>query len=128
MSLRLNSGSIISWGDIKTPNEELINIKAIGTGWYHSFAINQAGRIIGWGDNGRGQATPPSGNKFIAVTGGFEHSIANMTILSVGLLLPHSEAISILGFANNLVPVTIGNMIGGSIFIGYTYWFISKDK
>ncbi|GAA0176709.1 formate/nitrite transporter family protein [Clostridium sediminicola] len=65
---------------------------------------------------------------FAFITAGFEHSIANMTVLGVGLLLPHSETISLMGFANNLIPVTIGNMIGGAICIGYVYWFISKDK
>ncbi|SHH14909.1 formate/nitrite transporter family protein [Clostridium grantii] len=65
---------------------------------------------------------------FAFITAGFEHSIANMTILGVGLFLPHSETVSLMGLANNLIPVTIGNMIGGAICIGVSYWYISKEK
>ncbi|PAB58705.1 formate/nitrite transporter family protein [Anaeromicrobium sediminis] len=64
---------------------------------------------------------------FAFITTGFEHSIANMTILSMGLMLPHPETISIAGMFNNLIPVTLGNFVGGSLFVGVSYWFISKE-
>jgi nitrite transporter NirC len=65
---------------------------------------------------------------FAFITAGFEHSVANMTILGVGLFLPHSETVSLVGLANNLIPVTIGNMIGGAICVGLAYWYISKEN
>lgn len=59
---------------------------------------------------------------------GFEHSIANMTLLGMGLFIPHNpETISWIGFLNNLIPVTLGNMLGGAVIIGAGYWYVSKD-
>lgn len=63
---------------------------------------------------------------FAFITTGFEHSIANMTILSIGLLIPHPDTISLLGLANNLIPVTIGNVIGGALLLGGSYYYIGK--
>ena len=65
---------------------------------------------------------------FAFITTGFEHSIANMTLLSASLMIPHTTAISIGGLAHNLLWVTLGNFVGGAVFIGATYWFISKEK
>ena len=65
---------------------------------------------------------------FAFITTGFEHSIANMTLLSASLMIPHTTAISIGGLAHNLLLVTLGNFVGGAVFIGATYWFISKEK
>jgi formate/nitrite transporter len=77
---------------------------------------------------------------FVAL--GFEHSIANMYFIPVGLLLKHSPQVlattqEILGeipdlsnltvygmIVYNLLPVTIGNIIGGTIFIGIAHWFL----
>ena len=65
---------------------------------------------------------------FAFITSGFEHSIANMTLLSIGYLMPHSEAISLAGFMNNLIPVTLGNMVGGAVFLGFGYWYVGNGK
>jgi len=65
---------------------------------------------------------------FAFITSGFEHSIANMTVLSIGLMLPHSEAISLMGFLNNLIPVTLGNIVGGAVVLGFGYWYVGHDK
>jgi formate/nitrite transporter len=72
---------------------------------------------------------------FVAL--GFEHSIANMYFIPAGLLLKGNPAIcSQLGDMNlssltlygcivkNLVPVVIGNMVGGAIFVGAVYWIL----
>lgn len=61
---------------------------------------------------------------------GFEHSIANMTLLGMSLLTPHDgQMISWWGFIYNLIPVSLGNVVGGGLFIGATYWFIyAKTK
>lgn len=65
---------------------------------------------------------------FAFITTGFEHSIANMTLLSTALMIPHTSVISLGGLAHNLLWVTLGNFVGGAIFIGAAYWFIAKEK
>ncbi|TDT62290.1 formate/nitrite transporter family protein [Fonticella tunisiensis] len=65
---------------------------------------------------------------FAFITAGFEHSVANMTLLSIALLVPHTSAVSVAGFVYNLAAVTLGNIVGGAVFMGFGYWFISKEK
>lgn len=61
---------------------------------------------------------------------GFEHSVANMTVLSVALMNPvnATSALSIGGFCYNLLWVSIGNLIGGVIFVAMPYWLGAKIK
>lgn len=61
---------------------------------------------------------------FVALS--FEHSVANMSYLSLGYLLDNSIKISRI-LLNNLIPVTIGNILGGSI-LGTTIYYLRKDK
>lgn len=63
---------------------------------------------------------------FAFIASGFEHSIANMTIFSMALFLEHPETISIGGMFANLIPVTIGNFIGGGLILGGSYCFVGK--
>jgi formate/nitrite transporter len=56
---------------------------------------------------------------FVAL--GFEHSIANMYLIPVGMLAGADVALA--GFAGNIVPVTAGNIIGG-VLVGLVYWII----
>ena len=51
--------------------------------------------------------------------------MANMTILTIANLLPHDPAVISWGkmFGCNLVPVTLGNIVGGSFFVTFLYWF-----
>jgi formate transporter len=74
------------------------------------------------------------------VAAGFEHCIANIYFIPLGLLIkagaPPSfwsaigkqaddfPALSWENFLANLLPVTIGNIIGGAIMVGAVYWFI----
>jgi formate/nitrite transporter len=72
------------------------------------------------------------------VAAGFEHSVANMYFISIGLLIESDEAfvasldpppdLSGLSwssfFADNLLPVTIGNIVGGAVLVGAVYWFV----
>lgn len=52
---------------------------------------------------------------------GFEHSIANMFYVSIGLL--QGAEISFGKFLfSNLLPVTIGNFLGGSLFLGFAQY------
>ena len=65
----------------------------------------------------------------IFVLGGFEHSIANMYYLAAGIFANSAYAVGNAAvnwgaaLVNNLLPVTIGNIIGGAL-IGITYWFL----
>lgn len=78
------------------------------------------------------------------VTGGFEHCVANMYYISAGLLAKNNVtyknlALTVYGltdlsklslkgfFITNLIPVTIGNIIGGSGIIGLTMYYINKN-
>lgn len=58
---------------------------------------------------------------FVAL--GFEHSVANMFFIPLGML--NGAQVTIGQFLwNNLVPVTIGNIIGGAGLVGALYWWI----
>jgi nitrite transporter NirC len=59
---------------------------------------------------------------FTFITSGFEHSIANMCGLMLGLLLPHGDGITWSGYAYNVGLATFGNVIGGAVFVGCMYW------
>lgn len=65
---------------------------------------------------------------FVFITAGFEHSVANMTLLTIGLLSPLGHAVSISGYAYNILTVTLGNMIGGVLFVAIPYFIISRKK
>jgi formate transporter len=60
------------------------------------------------------------------VAAGFEHSIANMYFIPMGMLLQGATGpITWSGFLlGNLLPVTLGNIAGGSVMVGLAYWFI----
>jgi formate transporter len=74
------------------------------------------------------------------VAAGFEHSVANMYFISIGLLVKSDDdfvagldpetAPDLSGltwgsfFLDNLLPVTIGNVIGGALMVGAVYWLV----
>lgn len=73
------------------------------------------------------------------VLSGFEHSVANMYYFSIGLLAKSNqqfvelsnigEKISNVDIGHaigNLIPVTLGNIVGGAVFIGFAYWLVYK--
>ncbi len=75
------------------------------------------------------------------VAGSFEHSVANMYFIPIGLLIkgldPAFAVASKLNldgltwgafFLNNLLPVTIGNIIGGGVLVAVVYWFVYLRK
>jgi formate/nitrite transporter FocA (FNT family) len=70
------------------------------------------------------------------VAAGFEHSIANMYLIPMGLLMKWeygavagTEMISWIGFFKNLGPVILGNLAGGSGFVALFYYFIyGRDR
>lgn len=65
------------------------------------------------------------------VAAGFEHSIANMYFVPLGLFIQGSGASDPTAnltwlnfFQRNLLPVTLGNIVGGAVMVGLVYWFI----
>lgn len=79
------------------------------------------------------------------VAAGFEHSVANMYFIPMGMLIKATATPAFwdaihktpADFANltltnflvrNLIPVTLGNIIGGAVLVGAAYWFIYLRK
>ncbi len=62
------------------------------------------------------------------IASGFEHSVANMTLFSIALLGEHPETVSLSGMAYNLLWVTLGNLIAGSVFMALGYWLYSRGS
>jgi formate transporter len=73
------------------------------------------------------------------VAAGFEHSVANMYFIPMGLLLRHQPHVVEVAqhsieqladltwrgfFVNNLLPVTLGNLFGGTIMVAAVYWYV----
>lgn len=70
---------------------------------------------------------------FWAVVGfvgsGYEHSVANAGMFTMALLAPHTAAgVSLFGAVSNLVPVTLGNLAGGALLVGWVYWFSGRGE
>ena len=78
------------------------------------------------------------------ITSGFEHCIANMYYIPAGIMAKtnivwasasHLSTADLVHlnwttfFINNLLPVTLGNIVGGACFVGIIYWYAySKEK
>lgn len=64
------------------------------------------------------------------VASGFEHSIANIYFIPEGILIAGSQGITdpALTWGNfllaNLLPVTLGNILGGVLFVSTAYWYV----
>ena len=83
---------------------------------------------------------------FVFVISGFEHCVANMYYIPAGIFAAQNplyaakatelygitaEQLSGLNFGtmfSNLIPVTIGNVIGGMVFVGLLYWYLYRKK
>ncbi len=55
------------------------------------------------------------------IASGFEHSVANMTLFALALAGNHPDAVSLAGAAWNLAWVTLGNIVGGAVFVAGAY-------
>ncbi len=66
------------------------------------------------------------------VAAGFEHSVANMYFIPLGLMLaklgavPAPAHLGWAGFVSNLVPVTLGNIVGGSVMVALVYYIVYR--
>jgi formate/nitrite transporter len=107
----------------------LCNVLVCLAVWLCLGARSTADRIL---------AIVPPVTAFVAA--GFEHSIANMYFIPLGMLIRAGAddgfwsaigrdagdfpALTAGSFLANLVPVTVGNMVGGAVLVGAVYWFI----
>jgi formate transporter len=71
------------------------------------------------------------------VAAGFEHSVANFFFIGLGLVfkadIGHTlsiplESLSLGGFVHNLVPVTLGNIVGGGLLVAFVYHIIYRRE
>ncbi|MGB3837052.1 formate/nitrite transporter family protein [Castellaniella sp.] len=60
------------------------------------------------------------------VASGYEHSVANMTLLLMALAGNHPETVSLGGMVWNLGWVTLGNIVGGGVFVAGAYRVASR--
>ena len=62
------------------------------------------------------------------VAAGFEHSIANMYFIPLGMMLQAAagQPVELLGLVRNLVPVIAGNLVGGSVLVALVYYVIYR--
>jgi formate transporter len=83
---------------------------------------------------------------WLFITSGFEHSVANMYYIPAGIMAKGTKAWADAAIAlgvtpeklahlnwgsfamNNLLPVTLGNIVGGGIFVGAVYWYVYIKK
>ena len=76
---------------------------------------------------------------FLFISSGYEHSVANMFYLPLGIFAKNNEAyvaasglspeqLSLINWSNmfthNLLPVTLGNILGGAVFVGGIYFLL----
>ncbi|MDR3527100.1 MAG: formate/nitrite transporter family protein [Rhizomicrobium sp.] len=69
------------------------------------------------------------------IAAGFEHCIANMYLLPLAyVLVQHGHVpagldvsvVTIPAIIHNLIPATLGNIVGGGFFVGFIYWAIYR--
>jgi formate/nitrite transporter len=83
---------------------------------------------------------------WLFITSGFEHSVANMYYIPAGIMAKGTkawaDAAQAIGvtpemlanlnwgsfFVKNILPVTLGNIVGGGIFVGVVYWYVYIKK
>ncbi|MDF7670115.1 nitrite transporter NirC [Orbaceae bacterium ESL0721] len=122
--LSLNT-SLVHTGALAKVSQPALNLffKGILCNWLVCLAIWMAIRVEG-------------AAKFIAIwwcllafiASGFEHSVANMTLFALSWFGNHSEQFTLLGIGHNLLWVTLGNLVSGSIFMGLGYWYATPKQ
>ncbi len=59
---------------------------------------------------------------------GFEHSVANMTLLSLAFIGRSGDPVMLIPILYNLLMVTIGNAIGGGLLVATNYWIANGNN
>jgi nitrite transporter len=98
--------------------------RAVLCNWLVCLAIWMAGRMQG----DAAKCIAIFWCLFGFIGSGYEHSIANMTLLLVALLAPHPDTVTWGGFVYNMVWVTLGNAVAGALFMAGAYWVASRPQ
>lgn len=101
----------------------LCNVMVCAAVWVSFAASDLAGKVLAL-------ALPI----FLFVLCGFEHCVANMYFIPAGILSSIEYTLPVEGmntiqfiinfFYKNLLPVTLGNIVGGALIVGLGYWFV----
>lgn len=65
----------------------------------------------------------------VFVAAGFEHSVANLYFIPLGILLPDGPVVAgFAEFARHFLPVILGNVVGGGVLVGLVYWVVYRRR
>lgn len=98
--------------------------RAMLCNWLVTLALWMSGRAT----SDAGKAIAIFWCLYAFIASGFEHSVANMTLFTISLLGDHPASISVSGMFHNLLWVTLGNLLSGSLFVAGGYWLYSGRK
>lgn len=122
---------------VNLPLSEMI-VRGVLCNWFVALAVWMAFGALDMSGKFIVCALPVSA--FVAM--GFEHSIANMYFIALGLLLKANpsvmsgcllppaalEKLTFSGYVGNLIPVTVGNIIGAAVFVGILYFIVFRKQ
>lgn len=106
-------------------------LKAIACNWLVNLAV-----LLGiCADDAIGKIAGIWFPIFAFVASGFEHSIANMYFIPAGIFVTGIDPSLSVDTVNwvtmwtsNIIPVTIGNIVGGLFFVGVLYWVAFRKE
>lgn len=101
----------------------VVFLKGIGANWFVCLAVWLANTARSAGARMFGCWLPVMA--FVAI--GYEHSIANMFFIPIGIM-EGADATIHQFLIDNLIPATIGNIIGGALMVGTVYWYATRAK
>jgi formate/nitrite transporter len=103
-----------------TPDWHMIFLRGIGANWLVCLACflgimarEYFSKVVGiWWPT------------FCFVCLGFDHVVANMTFMPLGIFY-HTKGLTVgLYIWKSMIPALIGNIIGGGLFVGVIYWYL----
>ncbi|KAJ5374414.1 hypothetical protein N7517_006420 [Penicillium concentricum] len=114
--------AVISFATKKqvTPDFQMIFLRGIGCNWLVCLACF-------FGIQGRDLASKVIGiwlPTFAFVSLGFDHVVANMTFIPLGIWLGAPQITTSLYIWKGIIPTLLGNIIGGGVFCGTYYWYM----
>ena len=108
----------------------------VALGWGTAFArgvlCNMLVCLAVWVGHSANSVTDKFFSALLPVMGfmaaGFEHCVANMFFLPYAMLLQAtgvaSGSVDLAGVLHNLSAATLGNLVGGVVLVGVSYWFV----